>query len=192
MKKAFFILLIVLINIPINTFAESKEEIVTLENCIDYESSIFINSDNELIDVKFAGINVLTDRSEMVGNYICSKLKNAKEIKIEYEEENDDKIVAWVFIDDVLLQDILISNGYSNIDKSIEDSKYYEVLNNSLEIAKEKLIGMWEEKKEETKQEIKEKKKNFFQKLIDDIIASIFKLIDDILEFILKTIEDML
>lgn len=206
MKKLFTMLLIFTVLLPITVLAEEIEkDNVTLSNCVDSESARFILGVSE-IKVKFIGIQleekVISSNNDeingsLISDYVCSSLKNAKQIRIEYEPNIDRKdkygrIQAWVFVDDVLLQEDLIKNGYAR-SMYIEDNYlYFDKLIDAQNYAKENKLGIWsvEEKKEEQKVIKEEPKKNrgLFGTIIDffaSIINKIIEIVDSIINGIL-------
>ena len=86
--------------LPIMCFAEEKkEDEVKLSNCVDSTSARFIRN-NEEIKVKFIGIEtgefLITDDLDetnglTVEEYVCSLLKNAQKIRVEYEPKLNEK-----------------------------------------------------------------------------------------------------
>ena len=124
MKKIIFLLFIMVVCfLPKQIYAakEKSYDVVTLSKCVDANSARFMLGATE-IKVKFIGIdssdaiyaNVYDEiNGKSVSDYVCSVLTNAKKIKIEYEvnSEKEDKygrILAWVFVDDILLQKNLV------------------------------------------------------------------------------------
>lgn len=217
MKKIINLILLVLI-IPTFVYAEgelenieiaesinsinTKTEIVKLGNCVNSEGAVFSDLQDNPINVKFLGIKILEDKIDVVDDYICTLLTDAKEIKIEYDitEDKDTEttydLSAWVFLDNVLLQDSLVKVGYADLSFSATRYSYYEELASNLNYAKENYLGIWQEETEEiidkANKEIDKKKKSFIQKLFDDVMASIVSFIDNIVESILNFIEEML
>ena len=178
---------------------EEKEKVtsekVNFVQCDDSKSAKFRNSDNELLNIKFIGITVPEKVEDDTYEYLNSILNKAQDITIEYDENLDKdsygRTYAWVFVDDLLLQDILIKEGYANISSEVATYKYSDLLKESLKEAKDNELGIWakeEEKIEEVKEEIKEEKKGFFKQ----ITASIVNFFDSMIESLLKMIESML
>ena len=201
-RKIIIIILLFVLILPIKAIAnESQSDVVKLSNCVNSESARFIFGVNE-IKVKFIGISFEdkknddenTDINETnINNYVCEKLKNAKEIKLEYEpniekEDRFGRIQAWVFVDDVLLQEDLINKGYVK-SMYIEDNyTYAEKLRIAQKIAKEGKLGIWAEKEEpkEEKPVSEEKKSKGIIDMIIDFFASIFRTIRDIIDSIIN------
>ena len=200
MKKLFILFVIIAVVFPIITNAETDK--VILSNCVDSESGRFILNVVE-IKVKFLGIQKVTIDNESldIDQYVCSKLTNAKEIKIEYEpleKEQDSfgRILAWVFVDDVLLQEDLLKNGYSKILSLNDDYLYSTKLKEAQKYAKDNNLGVWKQEDsldvsldtEEEKEE-NEENKSIFRIIIDffkDIFSKIRKFIDNLINNILN------
>ena len=100
--------------------------------------------------------------------YTCNKVKNAKKIEIEYDDNSDktdkyDRLLVWVFTDGTLLQKDLVSNGYAKIAYLYGDYKYTSILEKEQELASAKNIGIWNEdakdnyNKENKKEKVQEK-----------------------------------
>ncbi len=205
MKKLTILLMVMLLLVPFNVGAsESTSDEVTLSNCVDGNSARFMLGLKE-VKVKFLGIEaaekVIDDETDeindsLVKDYVCNTFKSAKKIKIEYEPtiEKEDKygrIQAWVYVDDVLLQEDLVRQGYAKVVYINDDYLHTKELKSALAYAKEKKLGIWKNEEEviEPKEEEKEEKsKNFFEIIIDFIVGlfnGLIKLIDDIISNIL-------
>ena len=80
--------------------------------------------------------------------YTCSRLKKANKIVLEYDKNSDkfdkyDRLLAWVFVDDALLQEELVEKGYAKIAYLYDDYKYTDILTAKQEIASSKNLGIW-------------------------------------------------
>ena len=148
MKKLIFIICLFLV--PFSIYA--KEE-VTLNKCIDGDTAWF-NFKEEKIKVRFLAINTpeSTNKIEKYGKeaseFTCNLLKNATKIEIEYDEKADktdkyNRYLAWVFVDDKLLQDLIVREGYAEIKYIYGDYKYLNTLNDSLKLAKKEGLNLW-------------------------------------------------
>lgn len=87
-------------------------------------------------------------------DYTCNVLKKANKIELEFDENSDkldkyDRLLAWVFIDDKLLQESLIEGGYAKVAYLYGDYKYTTKLQELQEIASNKNIGVWDEEAKE-------------------------------------------
>lgn len=229
MKKFLYLILVVCMFSFSNVYAEevkdelkeeTKEEvkdelgiIVTLEDCVDGDTAKFKMNDGAIIKARFLAVDTpetvhptkgVEPFGKEASNFTCTSLKEAKEIKIEYDENSDKednygRKLVWVFVDGVLLQNSLVSKGYAEVTYLYGNYKYTPLLQDSQVIAKLEGVGIWSDK--ETKEEVvqnnnsskeKDDNKGFIDKLIDDIVASIINMINDLLENILNLIEDVL
>ncbi len=195
---------------------DDNNEIVSLEKCVDGDTANFKDSEGNIFKTRFLAIDTPetvhpTKEVEAYGkdasNYTCDQLTEAKEIRLEYDPaaEKEDKYnrrLAWVFVDDVLLQKSLVELGYAEVAYLYDDYKYTPILQDTEALAKAKKVGIWSEEEEkeeqqetETKEETKkeeDEKKSWIEKIIDYTLGQIFKYIDKLLEKIVKVIEDML
>ena len=207
MKKLLTIISLLMIFVPIKALALEGEEEVTLSNCVDSTSARFILNNKE-IKVKFIGIEagefIITDELDEINGgsideYVCSLLKNAEKIKLEYEPNISDtdkygRTNAWVFIDDELLESHLVSLGYAKVAFLYDDYKYNEEILAKEKEAKENNLGIWK-KKEPIEEKIieddiieeEEKEKDFFG-VIGDFFKGIF---NGIVDFFNGMVEDI-
>lgn len=80
--------------------------------------------------------------------YTCNTITNAKKIELEYDSNSDKedkygRLLAWVFVDDYLLQDLLIQNSYAEVAYLYGDYKYTSLLQDHQSIAEIKNEGIW-------------------------------------------------
>jgi micrococcal nuclease len=207
--KKIALITLMLLMIPNICFAEDKkEDEVKFSNCVDSTSARFILGVEE-VKVKFIGIEtgefIVSDdldetNGKTVAEYVCSLLKEAKKIKLEYEPKIKEKdkfgrINAWVFVDDVLLEENLVSIGAAKVAYLYDDYKYNDVLITKEKEAKDKGIGIWKEKVTKTipdeEEVIDDNPKeegllnsigNFFKDVFDGIIGFFNGIVEDILE----------
>lgn len=151
MKKLLFcFILFFSFNYSIN--AEKLE--VKLDKCVDGDTAWFI-LDNKTIKTRFLAINAPESTSKVepygkdASNFTCNALKNANKIEIEYDPNSDkfdkyDRHLVWIFIDNKLLQNEIVKNGYANIDYIYGEYLYTDILEDSLNNAKINKLGMWE------------------------------------------------
>lgn len=152
MKKIFaFFCLFFCINVN-----ASNKFSVKLDKCIDGDTArFFINGESRT--VRFLSINapeIAHDdiKEEFYGKesseYTCKLLSRASSIKLEYDPKSDnvdkyDRVLAWVYVDNGLLQKELVKKGYAEVKYVYDDYLYSKELK-ELEIkAKDKKIGMW-------------------------------------------------
>lgn len=150
MKNKKIILIMILILLFSNTTlvfakkrsARSNEKIqVTLEKCIDGDTARFTYKKSN-VKARFLAIDTPesvhpTKKVEPLGKeaskYTCDMLSNAKKIVLEYDINSDktdkyDRHLVWVFVDDILLQEKLVSNGYAKVKYVYGDYKYLDEL----------------------------------------------------------------
>ena len=207
MKKIIYVLVaIILFGLNISVYAEQKE--VTLKKCVDGDTARFIMNGKE-IKARFLAIDTPesvhpTIEDEAFGKeaseYTCDLLTKAKEIILEYDPKSSktdkyDRHLVWVFVDDVLLQEQLISKGYAQIDYVYGNYKYVEQLEAVEEKAKNKKIGVWSEnieektsKKEDNKDEEIVIKKSDLKSLLN----SVHEILKKLLEIIETIVNDVL
>ena len=141
----------------INNSNTTKIE-VKYSKSVDGDTAKF-ELDGKEITVRFLGIDTPetvhpTKGDEPYGkeasNYTKEKLENAHKIEIEYDEnasETDkyERPLVWVWVDDTLLQEELISNGLARTYMLQDNYKYAWMLQENEEKAKEEKVGIWSE-----------------------------------------------
>ena len=204
--KNKIILLIFLILLPIRVLAaNSTSDTVSLSNCVDGNSARFMLGLGE-VKVRFLGIEVEekikddeTDEinESLVSDYVCSSLKSAKKIKIEYEpntskEDKLGRIQAWVFLDDVLLQEDLVKLGYAKVMYIDDNYLYSDKLKDAQNSAKQMKLGIWKDYVEEINNDKDEKPVEEEKKKSKGIIGSIIDFIVGLFDKLLKFIDDII
>lgn len=186
MKKIFTLLLIMITLSFQNVSAESIK--VKLKKCVDGDTARFIIKSRE-VSTRFLAINTPELKHGNVkeqpygrkaSNYTCKRLRNAKEIVIEYDDNSNKKdkygrTLGWIFVDGELLQKDLVSKGYAEVDYLYGDYKYTNILKKAQYKAKKEKLNIWSEKK------ISKTEEN----ILDDIL-------DEIFNYIRKQIKSML
>lgn len=137
---------------PCNDINKTK---VLLSKCIDGDTAKFL-IDEEIVTFRFLAIdtpeiNKKDTYGDIASKYTCDKLNNAKDIKIEYDEKSSvqDKYgrsLAWIWVDNILLQDELVKNGLAKVAYLYGEYSYVEQLKNSELIAKQKELNIWANK----------------------------------------------
>lgn len=154
MKK---ILLIFLLMFPFIVLA--KEE-VAFSKCVDGDTfKVIINNEEKTVRMLAVDTPETVDPNEKVeyygkesSEYTCTLLKTAEKIELEYDIKSDrtdkyNRILAWVFVDDYLLQDKLVINGYAEVAYIYDEYKYVDILREHETQAKLEKIGIWNEEK---------------------------------------------
>jgi len=144
-------------NIINNTSDLSNERIeVKYSESVDGDTAKF-KLNEEIITVRFLGIDTPETVHPSLGeqpygkeasDYTKEKLQNANKIELEYDSNSSktDKYgrhLAWIWIDDSLLQEELISNGLAKTYMLQDNYTYAWILQEKQEKAKEEKVGMW-------------------------------------------------
>ncbi|MDD3453031.1 MAG: thermonuclease family protein [Bacilli bacterium] len=153
MKKTFTTFFIFFLIIIVNDVQASDKIQVYLNKCVDGDTAWFY-VDNQAIKFRFLAIDTpeSTNKTESYGKkssvFTCNKLKNANIIEIEYDENSDTKDkygrhLAWIFVDNRLLQSEIIRNGLGEIKYIYGNYKYLDVLKKDLLYAKNNKLNIW-------------------------------------------------
>lgn len=148
MKKALIILLSLCLINNVNA-----REIVTLSKCVDGDTAWFYLNEEE-IKTRFLAIdtpestNKIEEYGKEASNFTCDKLTSAKKIEIEYDINSDktdkyNRHLVWIFVDNELLQDLIIKEGLGEVAYLYGDYKYTNLLQKSQLEAQEKKINIW-------------------------------------------------
>lgn len=179
----------------------SNEKIqVTLEKCVDGDTARFMYKKSN-IKARFLAIDTPesvhpTKKVEPFGKeaskYTCDMLSNAKKIVLEYDINSDktdkyDRHLVWVFVDDVLLQEELVSNGYAKIKYVYGDYKYLDELKKEEQIAKGNRVGVWslddESSSSNTNASNSDNSASYDEKY-DSLLTSIFEILKKFVDFL--------
>lgn len=177
--KRIYLLIISLFIIPLNV--QAKKEEVKLSKCIDGDTlTVIINKEER--KVRFLAVDAPEiDTNEAYSNeakeFTCNILTNAKKIHLEYDKNSDkedkyERILAWVWADDILVQKELVKEGYAKIAYLYGDYKYTSELSKFESIAKENKTNIWGDYKEEIKPTSTKKKKKKLDIYLDRLNKS--------------------
>ena len=125
--KKLSIIIFLFCFIPNIVCADSRVN-VKFNDCVDGDTAKFI-MDGEIIKVRFLAIDTPETKNpkkgiekfgEEASTYTCNKLKKAKKIILEFDNNSDlkdkyNRYLAWIFVDDSLLQQELVTNGLAQI-----------------------------------------------------------------------------
>jgi len=154
MKKLIIFLCLFLIGIG-NIYAK---ETVEFSDCVDGDT-IKVLLEGKEYTVRMLAVDTpesvhpqkdVEYYGKEASEYTCNKVKNAKKLEIEYDEDSNkmdkyDRLLVWVFTDGSLLQEDLVKNGYAKVAYLYGDYKYTSKLENAQELASAKNIGIWNE-----------------------------------------------
>ena len=127
---------------------------VKLTKCTDGDTAHFM-IDGQDTTVRFLAIDTPETKKpntpvqpygKEASRYTCDALSSAKEIRLEYEKEKTDKYgrnLAWVFVDDKLLQEQLIRKGYAKVAYLYDEYTYTDRLQKAEKEAKAQELGLW-------------------------------------------------
>ncbi len=210
MKKISYIVVIIfLMLITVSVYAVKKE--VKLIKCVDGDTARFSLNSKE-IKARFLGIDTPesvhpTKSAQVYGKeastYTCNKLEKAKKIYIEYDSKSAktdkyDRHLVWVFVDDVFLQEDLISKGYAKVAYLYGKYDHIDELKEVEEKAKSKKLRIWsdEAQKELNAENSKTTKKSSKKDKEENnsflsIITSFFEIINKLIESIEKLVDAM-
>ena len=144
-------------NIINNTSNLKNEKIeIKYSESVDGDTAKF-KLNGEIITVRLLGIDTPETVHPSLGeqlygkeasNYTKEKLQNANKIELEYDSKSSktDKYgrhLAWIWVDDSLLQEELIREGLAQTYMLQDNYTYAWLLQEKQEEAKEEKVGMW-------------------------------------------------
>ena len=146
MKKIIFFIAIFFSFFEI-AFAQDKQ-VVELKKCVDGDTAWFYYNNNAINTPE--STNKIEAYGKEASEYTCNRLMNAKKIELEYDDNSDlkDKYgrdLAWVFVDDSLLNKDIVENGYGEVKYIYGDYKYLSLIKEAEEKAKKNNVGIWKE-----------------------------------------------
>ena len=155
----FCVLVIIILYLEFS-LSDDRRTLVSLDRCVDGDTAWFI-LDHKSVKVRFLGIDtpeISGDKASLNGesakDYTCNKLKNATSIYLQFDQNSDrydkyDRMLAWVFVDDVNLSELLVSKGYAMVKYIYGDYLYVDRLCSVQEKAYRKKLLIWKEKESE-------------------------------------------
>ena len=191
-KNIIFVITILLLFSPIKVLAEE----VILSKCVDGDTAKFIFENNKEYTVRFLAVDTPETKhpkikEELFGkeasSFTCNSLKTANKITLEYDKNSDkldkyNRVLAWIFVDEKLLQQELVRNGLAEVAYLYNDYKYTDLLKDEETIAKVNKIGIYSDIKS----------KSIFDIIIDILKDIIVKTINNFINRIVKMFEYML
>ena len=190
MKRYLLLLLLLILIIPINCQALDKNK-VKFSSCVDGDTANFIMN-KKIIKVRFLAIDTpeIKHQNQMeepygqkAKNFTCKKLKTANKIELEFDEKSKKKdkyerYLAWVFVDDKLLQNELVKNGLAEVTYLYDDYKYVDILKESEVQAKLNKKGIYSD--DAGYQNMQMIIYNFYKKLKADVNSFLKEIIKEI------------
>lgn len=153
MKKKLVLIISIFFISANMVFAKDK---VTFSKCVDGDTFKVLLDDKEYT-VRMLAIDTPESVHPSKGveyygkeasDFTCDKVTKAKTIELEYDDNSDKldkygRLLAWVFVDDELLQQTLIEQGYAKIAYLYGDYKYTNILQEKQELAEVTNLGIW-------------------------------------------------
>lgn len=160
MKILFSQIMVIFLSFTLFLFNVNAEEvnfnIVKFYECIDGDTAEFLLN-NKKIKVRFLAIDTPETvhpkkKKDPIGllasDYTCKRIKEATIIKLEYDKSSSktdkyNRFLAWIWLDDNLLQKELIAQGYGKVAYIYGKYNYIDDLYSLEDIAKENKLGIW-------------------------------------------------
>lgn len=150
-KLVVFLMLFWVTNVSASTAKE-----VTLEKCVDGDTAYFL-VDGESTKFRFLALDTPesvhpTKGEEAYGKsaseFTCELLQNAEKIVVEYDDgsgktDKYDRNLAWIWVDNELLQKIIVEQGYGQVAYIYGDYKYTKNLCAIQKEAISQKINVW-------------------------------------------------
>lgn len=187
MKKT---LLIILTFLMCTSFVKAEEtrESVSLVSC-DSAVSMWVNTSKGIKRIRLLMMDTADGTlNKEINDYACSLVKNAKSLEIEKDELSDEKnkyneYLVYLYVDGTLLQESLVSKGYSQVNYVYNDYKWSTKLCELQAGAINENLGIWTysdikeeycqsgiEIKHETKQEEKSEEKSYDYEYLKEMV----------------------
>lgn len=187
----------------INNSKNDKTEKIEVEfsDSVDGDTAKF-KLKNKIITVRFLGIDtpetVHPNKGEEpygkeASNFTKEKLENAKKIEIEYDTNSAktdkyERHLAWIWVDDCLVQEELVKNGLAKTYMLQDNYKYAGILQENEYNAKQSKLGIWSnEDLNKIPEETNKNETNEITKELSTIIVVIFIIIISMLKSSLKS-----
>lgn len=157
MRKFFLFVFIFVIFICNLSCKENERVEVKFISCVDGDTANFLVN-NKKTKFRFLGIDTPESVKENTpvepygkeaSEYTCERLTNAKKIVVEYDKNSTktDKFgrhLAWIWVDDELLQQELLELGYAKVSYVYDDYSYIKNLCFVQSKAKNDKVGLWD------------------------------------------------
>ena len=142
-----------------NNSSTTKKIKVSLINCIDGDTARF-SEDGNTYTYRLLGINTpeVGDNPEEYGesarDFTCEKLKSANNIYISYEKTSShtdkyDRRLVWVYVDDDLLQLLILKEGLAKVQYVYTKLTYLNKLYKAEDVAIKNRLRLYKNYKED-------------------------------------------
>ena len=150
------VLIVALVLVMLSYFIKSNEALALDEafliSCVDGDTAN-LKVDGVKESVRFIAVDTpeLSSQdffAQEAADFTCNALKQANQIQLEFDPESDPRdkhgrMIAWVHVDDVLLQRDLVKGGYAKVKYIYGDYRYVDELNRLQTSAKKSGLGIW-------------------------------------------------
>ena len=196
MKKILLVFLFfILFSLPVKGDSERIE--VKFSKCVDGDT-IKLKIDGEKKRVRLLAIDtpesVTPDKpveayGKEASELTCDLVKNANKIEIEYDKNSDKedkygRVLAYVYADDKMIQEELLSKGLARVAYLYKDYEYTNRFKELENIAKENKIGLWNLDDPEYEIISEEEENNNEVSLFEKIINTIGNFFKKIIKYI--------
>ena len=127
----------------------------SLVSCVDGDTAKFmVNGEKQTI--RFLAIDTPETKKPNTdvqpfgleaSEFTCEVLTTADKITLELEQRNQydkyDRLLAWVFVDGELLQEMIVSEGLAKVAYLYDDYKYINNIQRVESIAKDNKLNIW-------------------------------------------------
>lgn len=186
-NKILFIWFIFIFLMSINHVLANDKYIVTLNKCVDGDTAYF-NLDNKIIKTRFLAIdtpestNKIEEYGKEASTFTCLSLSNAKKIEIEYDKNSNktdkyNRDLVWVWVDNILLQEILLKEGLAEIKYLYGDYAYTSHLEEIEKEAKNKKLNIWDTDEDTNNDEIEDDNFEYYIYTIAIILFTLYKIL---------------
>ena len=141
-------------------YGKRGREEVLFSDCIDGDTAWFLVNGVKT-KVRFLGIDapeITYENDKIVSSsyygieakeFVCQYLKEANHIYLEYDPFSDrydkyNRLLAWVFVDDINFNELLVRRGYASVRYVYQDYVYVDDLCIAQKNAYEEKCGIWQ------------------------------------------------
>lgn len=151
-KQILIGLALIVVIVIRKSFLPTDRIVVSLIRCVDGDTAHFdVNGVDEKI--RFLSIDApesnetIEEFGKDAATYICNYLTQAAVIELEFDplasEDNYGRLLAWIWVDDKLLQEEILKVGLAEVAYLYDDYKYNKRLIEVEKKAQEDQVGMW-------------------------------------------------
>lgn len=134
-----------------------EKQTVDFIRCVDGDTAL-LKKDGKELKFRFLAVDTpesvhptkeVEDYAIEASKYTCNMLKNASKIEIEYDPNSDitdkyDRDLVWVWVNDVLLQQVMVQEGFAKVAYIYGEYKYLNGLCNIQAKAITEKKGIWQ------------------------------------------------